>query len=106
MTRKVLKLSCLASFAALAFTSWRAASYYSRAVSTTKQEVLDLTNKGAGQLDMQLRVVMAAAQGLADDLSSGKIPYGRIDDSLKKTLNALPPVRSANVAFAPGAYKP
>ena len=50
MTRKVLKLSCLASFAALAFTSWRAASYYSRAVSTTKQEVLDLTNKGAGQL--------------------------------------------------------
>jgi hypothetical protein len=106
MTRKILNLSCLASFAALAFTSWRAATYYGSVVSTAKEQVLDLSLKGAARIDAELRRAMAAAQNIADDLSSSKLPYERIDGRLKDTLTALPFLRSVNVAFEPGAYKP
>ncbi len=106
-SRRVLRLACLASFVAFAFASWRAATFYTDSVAASKRRVIDLSVKGAAaRIDGELRAAMTAAQGMADDLSSGKLPYGRIDARLERTLTDLPELRSGNVAFEPGAYKP
>lgn len=105
MTRKILKAVCAASLLLLAFSSWRAYSYYRGVVTAAKREVQDLTAAGASKIDAELRSAMTAAQAMADDLSSGKLPYDRVDERLKALLTAQPFLRSANAAFEPGAYR-
>lgn len=106
LLRAALKPACAVSFVLLLGAAWRAYSYSRDVADAAKRRSVDLTAKAAARLDGELRGMMAAVQGVADDLSSGALPAGAIDSRLQRTLEDDPGLRNANVAFLPYRFKP
>ena len=83
-------------------------SYQRRHLEEARGRLQTLTQKGAGEVDAILKNVMTSAQGLANDLSTGRL--ARDDAAIKKRVREVlartPYVRSCSVCFAPYAHAP
>lgn len=103
----LLVLLCVSSFAAMAYLVFQHLSLKGRITSQAKGHLQDLTRSAAARIDGTLREVMTAAELVADDLSSGRLPK---DEELMKrrmaeTLGGNRHFFAISITFKPHAYR-
>lgn len=101
-----LLLLCVSSFLAMSFLVYRHISLKSMITSRAKGDLQSLTRSAAARIDGTLREVVTAADAVADDLSSGRLPKNEklLKRRMAEILEGNPHFFAISITFKPHAY--
>ena len=81
-------------------------AFVNATLEANKAEAIATTAKAAQEIDRLLRSIMRLGDTLADDLSTGKIPFNGVTQRLASIVRENPDLLGALAAFQPYAFSP
>ncbi len=103
----LLVLLCVSSFSATSYMVYQHISLKSRVTNQAKGHLQELTRSAAARIDGTLQDVMTAAEAVAADLSSGRLPKDEelLKHRMAETLDGNRHFFAISITFKPHAYR-
>ena len=103
---KILLLLCSTSLLLVLFMLYDYEQKKNHLDQTAKNGVKHETQAAVQQVDKALNLFLSLAHGIAEDISTGKLPRSKIKERLKKTMEKAPLLFGIGVAYIPYVNDP